>query len=307
VTCYGPLEGWYARERNPSGKRSLVFNVQNAMTDMPVQIPCGRCIGCRVERARQWAVRAMHEAKVSDGSVFVTLTYDDKHLPLHGSLCRRDVQLFLKRLRKAYGAGVRFFGCGEYGGHTLRPHYHILLFNVDFPDKRRVVVGLGGADKAPLYESKALGRLWQVGYHSIGDVTFDSARYVAGYCLKKINGPKADSAYDRILDTGEVVRVAPEFGMMSLKPGIGERFFNKFHIETYDHDSCIVDGKEVRPPRFYDLKYQVIEPKKILRVKRVRRAKALTPESQADNTQRRLRVREELVKRNLARNRREEI
>jgi len=120
-------------------------------------LPCGRCIGCRLERSRQWAVRMMHEASLHQDNCFITLTYDNEHLPKNASLVKRDFQLFMKRLRKAYPAvRIRFFHCGEYGEQYGRPHYHAILFGFDFPDK----YFLGKRNQFPVWRSASLERLW---------------------------------------------------------------------------------------------------------------------------------------------------
>ena len=131
MACYQPLKGYYSKSRNPNGKRNVVFNPQMGYRDRPVTVPCGQCIGCRLERSRQWAIRCYHEASMYERNSFVTLTYDDESLPLGGTLVFRDFQLFMKRLRKQYGAGIRFYACGEYGEKFGRPHYHVCLFNFE--------------------------------------------------------------------------------------------------------------------------------------------------------------------------------
>ena len=115
MPCYHPIPGYRAKSTNPSGKRSIVFNLSEGFKNFAVSVPCGRCIGCRLERARQWSIRCIHEASLYEANCFVTLTYDDDNLPLDGSLRPRDMVLFLKRLRKRFGPGIRFFQCGEYG------------------------------------------------------------------------------------------------------------------------------------------------------------------------------------------------
>ena len=127
------------------------------LLDKPVELPCGRCIGCKLERARQWAVRCMHEAALHEANCFVTLTYEDDKLPPDGGLRPRDFVLFMKRLRKRYGNGIRFFHCGEYGEKFLRPHHHVLLFNHDWPDKRVCRTSKSGES---LYSSGELESLW---------------------------------------------------------------------------------------------------------------------------------------------------
>ena len=151
----------------------------------PCTIPCGKCIGCRLAHSRQWAVRCVHEASLHERNCFLTLTFDDAHLPVSGSVSVRDVQLFLKRLRKALSyqnIKIRFFACGEYGDKNLRPHYHLILFNYDFSDDRQL---LRQTPYGPLYISDFLFRLWPYGFHTIGNVTFKSCAYVARYVTKK--------------------------------------------------------------------------------------------------------------------------
>ena len=136
MACVTPLQGWKSRKRLPSGKRGVTFKYGESYSDMRIEVACGRCIGCRKEYARQWAMRCLHEASLFDENSFVTLTYDDKHLPAGGTLVKRDVQLFLKRLRRKFSdRTIRYFFSGEYGGDTLRPHYHGCLFGFAFPDQ----------------------------------------------------------------------------------------------------------------------------------------------------------------------------
>lgn len=300
MPCYCPLTGYFGAELSASGKRPLVFTRGAAFSGVPVRVPCGQCIGCRLERARQWAMRCLHEKRMSRDSVFCTLTYDDKSLPPYGSLDRRHAQLFMKRLRKRHGKGIRFFGCGEYGGVSLRPHYHLLLYNVLFSDQRFYKYAKDGS---PLYYSRSLEEIWPYGFNVLGAVNFDTACYVAKYVCDKVNGVRADAHYSRVTAYGEVVKVQPEFSMMSLKPGIGQGWFDKYGAETYIHDSVIVNEKEVRPPRFYDVKYEGIDKLRMDVLKRKRRAKAALGRS--EQTPERRRVREQVVLRNLARNKRD--
>lgn len=180
---------------------------------------------------------------------FVTLTYDDDH---HcDSLDYRDFQLFMRRLRKKFGK-VRFFMCGEYGEEFFRPHFHAILFGVYFDDR---VVHSRSADIV-LYRSKVLESLWPFGFSSVGDVTFDSAAYVARYCMKKVTGIRAESHYERCsAATGEIISVKPEFARMSLKPGIGALWFEKYRTEVFGRDGLrsrvVINGVEVSPPRYY--------------------------------------------------------
>ena len=183
-----------------------------------------------------------------DANCFLTLTYDDRHCPL--SLVRSDFQKFMKRLRKAVPCKVRYYHCGEYGDNTRRPHYHAVLFGYDFPD-RKLFRTTGGHD---LYISEQLLGLWPFGHHLIGSVDFESAAYVARYCLKKINGPPAEDHYTLMdPETGELVSIEPEYATMSSKPGIGRAWIDKFSSDVYPHDWFVIRGQKMRPPRYYDL------------------------------------------------------
>lgn len=261
MACYHPLAGWLAKQRNASGKRSIVFNVQEGYKDKPVSVPCGRCIGCRLERARQWAVRCMHEASLHEHNAFVTLTYGDS---CPESLRPRDFVLFMKRLRKAKGSGIRFFQCGEYGDKTFRPHHHALLFNCRFDDMERL--RSGGADKNQLYSSASLDKLWSHGFGFIGTVTFESAGYVARYAMKKVVGAGAAEWYQ-----GRV----PEYLTMSRRPGVGAEWLRKFGSDVYPSDELVVNGVVTRPPRFYDDKVEARLPSVMRRIKRERVRRAL--------------------------------
>lgn len=216
-----------------------------------LQLRCGRCVGCRLERSRQWAVRCIHEASLHEDNCFITLTYDEFHVA--PSLVYRDFQLFMKRLRKR-APGVRFFMCGEYGDEGGRPHFHACLFGFRFPDQ---VFFMESGAGSRVYTSAVLSRLWPFGFTSIGDVTFESAAYVARYVMKKITGDAAAEHYKRVdEDTGELVDCVPEFCHMSLKPGIGAGWFDKFHKDVYPRGFCVVNGVRVSPPKYYDRRYK---------------------------------------------------
>ena len=219
-----------------------------------VTVPCGQCIGCRLERSRQWAMRCVHESQLHEASAFVTLTYDDEFLPLNGSLQRPpvDFQKFMKRVRKWWEPRrVRFFHCGEYGKSFGRPHYHALLFGCAFDDQVLFSHSVSGE---PLYCSAQLSALWGAGFCTVGAVTFESAAYVARYVVKKVTGAAAARHYERVdSETGEVLKLEPEYTTMSLKPGIGAGWFEKYKSEVYPSDEVVMRGRVMRPPRFYDV------------------------------------------------------
>lgn len=308
MQCYFPYLAWRG-DVLPSGKREILFKrpVVESASLYQLKLPCGQCIGCRLERSRQWAMRCMHEASLYASNSFITLTYNDDNLPKDGGLVLSDFQKFMKRLRKISGPGVRFFHCGEYGEKYGRAHYHSIIFNYDFPDK----VYFKKTDRGDiLYRSPLLESLWTVGNSMIGSVTFESAAYVARYCVEKItisdkSDDKARRAWEKkyvVMSTG-VIRKA-EYVTMSRgckalgTGGIGKEYFNKFKLDMYPQDYAIMRGMKVRPPKFYDGLYEITNPIDffMLKAKRVRNACKIDPTGFGETGDRRLRVKE-IVKR----------
>lgn len=279
MPCYYPLQAICTPRED--GKKDVAFCVSSWLRrdwkpSGYTLIPCGRCIGCRLERSRQWALRCVHEAKMHEESCFVTLTYDDEHLPKDGSLCRKHVQDFMKRLRRRLDRKVRVFYAGEYGDQLSRPHYHLCLFGIDFDDKVFWKSFMGHS----YYVSYFLADVWQKGFCVIGDLTFESAAYVARYCTKKITGPLADEHYQ-----GRV----PEFCGMSLKPGIGATWLDKYgETDVFPRDECIARGVRCRPPRYYDKLWERKFPQDYAKAKELRRLKG--EKRKPDNTPERLAV-----------------
>lgn len=289
MPCYSPLKGYRAKKPNASGRYSLVFNRSLGFSDLPVDVPCGQCIGCRLERSRQWAIRITHEASLYSNNCFVTLTFDPQHLPADGSLNVVTFQNFMKRLRKEFGEGIRFFHCGEYGETFGRPHYHACLMNFDFPDR----VLWKEVNGFKLYTSDILSRIWGQGFCSVGDVTFESAAYVARYITKKVTGPLAASHYERIdLETGEIINLKPEYTTMSRRPGIGHAWFEKYRSDVFPGDFVVMNAKKIKPPKYYSNKFELFDENAF---KRVRINRVLNSKKHVDNnTPDRLFVREEV-------------
>lgn len=217
----------------------------------PCHRPCGKCIGCKLEQSRQWAVRCVHESKMHEENSFLTLTYNNENLPDDGSISKRHLQLFIKRLRKSLPEKrIRYYGCGEYGERFRRPHYHVIIFGHDFQDKEIFKAGIKrwknrfqtGIDHT-IYTSENLQKIWKKGFSSIGTVSFESAGYVARYCTKKITGKMAESHYN-----GRT----PEFALMSRRPGIGKPWLDKFRSDVYPKDYFTLRGIKMQPPLYYD-------------------------------------------------------
>lgn len=251
MPCYHPMQGWYARHKNASGRRSVVFDVKEGLPYRSLQVPCGKCVGCRLEYSRQWAVRILHESKLYDANSFVTLTYAD--LPPNGSLRPEDFTKFMKRFRMRFG-DVRYFQCGEYGEQLQRPHHHAILFGRWFDDARF----LKERDGVKLYRSDALDEVWSHGACSFGEVTFESAAYVARYTVKKLSGRPPD---------GKV----PEYATMSRRPGIGRAHVDLYGRDIYPADEVVVRGVPCRPPRYYDKLLESRAPTVLARIKGRRR------------------------------------
>ena len=242
MRCTHPVDGWYAARPNDNGKRPIVFNRREGNDDEPVKLPCGRCLACRLEHSRQWALRCVHEASCHAENHFVTLTYDEEHLPKNWSLDFTHFQKFIRSVRKRTGKPIRYYACGEYGENqtpsretTLgRPHFHALIFGHRWDD-----LELFMEDKekgTQLWTSEKLTDTWGHGFASIGEVNEKTAGYTARYCTKKILGDEelADSHYQWTCKvTGEVTKVQPEKALMSLKPAIGIPWLEKYAPDLY--------------------------------------------------------------------------
>jgi hypothetical protein len=196
-----------------------------------------------------------------DQNSFITLTYDESTIPPGGSLWYPDFQKFMKRLRKFTKRPVRFYMGGEYGESTARPHYHACLFGYDFPDK---VFFRKSSSGEKMYTSAILERLWPHGLSSVGSVSFESAAYIARYCVSKVTGDLAESHYScpEYVDPDGVIcqAVTPEFNHMSLKPGIGARWLSKFETDVFPRDYVVVNGVKTRPPKYYDALFERENP-----------------------------------------------
>lgn len=296
MACFYPLFAYKALVPNAeTGKRAIVFNPSKALIEgSSFKLPCGQCQGCRLDKAQDWATRCGHEAQMHASNCFVTLTFDDQNVPQDYSVRKRDFQLFMMKIRKLR-SGVRFFGCGEYGDEGLRPHYHALLFNFDFADKKF----WSKRDDYRVYKSELLEDLWPFGLSEIGSVTPQSGGYVARYCLKKYTGDKADDHYSRVSPIDGVVhRVQPEFALMSRRPGVGSSWFDKFSTDAFPSDFVVVDGRKVRPPAYYLSRLAEASQKPI---KRARKRASVKPAARANSTPARLAVREVVLCRKVQR------
>lgn len=278
MPCTFPLQGYFpnpgCRPMFLKMKHNNFLLLTNSDPDKYKWLPCRQCKHCRLERSRQWAIRCYHEASLHKKNCFITLTYDEDHLPADYSLDKEEMPLFMKRLReyaqRKYGhVGIRFFQAGEYGDKFKRPHYHILLFNWDFPDKQLYKEVRG----YKYYISKILSKLWTKGFCIIADLTFQSAAYVARYCCKKVTGKAAEEFYTVKYD-GDIYFLEPEHCTMSRKPGIGARWIGKFGKWVYNDDSVVLNGVQMKPPKFYDTLYKQRYPDNFVKIQSKRKMEA---------------------------------
>ena len=268
MACYHPINAFKTR----SGE--IVFHEKARHGDTQhIKLSCGQCIRCRLERSRQWGVRCMHEAQMHKQNSFVTLTYNAENTPQRGSLNHADFQKFMKRLRKHAGNSIRYYMGGEYGPTTWRPHFHACIFGHDYEDKLYFKTGESGEK---IYTSKTLERLWPYGFSTIGNVTFQSAAYIARYCEQKVTGQAAEEHYKRIdQTTGEIYHLTPEYNRMSLKPGIGTDWLKKYKNDVYTSDHVIVNGVKSTPPKYYDKLLKRWDEDRLEQLKEQREEKSL--------------------------------
>lgn len=321
MPCNYPATG----RKSPDGQMTYYGHLQKAAGKIPrlppnykdIPLPCGKCTGCKLEYGRQWAVRLMHEKRMHEKASFVTLTLNDAYLlstrthatrthdgKIKGaSLEPRELQLFTKRLNqdqiRKSGKGVKYYACGEYGEKTYRPHYHIAIYGEDFSDDRQF--WKNSPSGHPLWRSSRLSKLWPHGDADIGDLTFESAAYIARYILKKITGTKALDHYKREDEEGREYWLEPEFNAMSRRPGLAKEWFMQFKSDVYPHDNVIARGHPAKPPRYYDKLLEALAPYEHAIIKENREN---APRNAADQHPARLEARETVMLAKLNHNKR---
>lgn len=251
-----------------------------------VEVPCGKCIGCLMDKSRDWANRLLLESLDHEFSYFVTLTYDDAHIPVSTysdengefagvsqTLRKRDVQLFMKRLRYYVGQKIRYYAAGEYGSDTFRPHYHLILFGFELTDLKPLQRTKQGFH---LYTSEFLERVWsdedfvKLGHVAVGEFSWESAAYVARYVTKKQYGESGKAAY-------EAFNMEPPFALMSRNPGIGRNYYTE-HPDLFQYEKIEIQtgngGKSIKPPRYFERLFSEDHPEEYEEMKRRRREAA---------------------------------
>jgi hypothetical protein len=271
MPCVKPMTAF---RKNGGG---ITFDRKESFADLDeLTLPCGQCLGCRIDQSADWANRIMNEVRMNEISCFLTLTYNNDTLPTDGSLNKTELQDFIKRLRKTLEPEtIRYFACGEYGDQTQRPHYHVIIFGYMPGDKKYVKTSPSGFK---IYQSERLDKIWKNGFVGINEISFDLAQYCAKYVTKKL--PNQDT-FPEDLERRFIYRGRePEFGLMSRRPGIGSSYYDKYKKEIWSNDSLINDkGREFQPPLYYFRKLEEEDPKLALKIKqeRYQNAKKLDP------------------------------
>ena len=318
MPCYSPLKGYKDEETG-----GIKFRRDNTKETM--EVACGQCLGCRLDRSRMWAMRMVHEASLPEninGNLFCTLTYRNRemctpdqlkngeYIPESWSLDKTHIQKFMKRLRKTRrGDTIKYYHCGEYGNRCIhgfdlsrqdcplcnvgRPHYHICLFNVNFND----LEPYASKDGRTYYTSPELESIWKYGFVDVGDLTMQSAGYVARYILKKVTGKKSEDYYERITEDGEVHKLSPEYATMS--NGLGSRWYDRYSADVFPSDMVPVPGTGVihKAPRYYEEKYKRDDPTghELLKQKRIKYKRENEEEFTAERLHQKYRVKKAQV------------
>lgn len=320
MPCFHPLSAWRGPKRGKEGP--IYFDPAKSFfphdpARCALQVRCGQCLGCRIDKRQEWSVRMMHEFKVNPCACFVTLTISDEHMPPGQVVPYRIFQLFMKRLRKRFsGVTIRFVEAFEYGTIGDRPHFHAILYGVDFSADREPFSRSNGS---VLYTSKLLEQLWGLGICTVGEVTRETCQYVAGYTMKewvpgaagepdaqgKYHGVIAKGERERVMtDTGEIVLLPREHIRMSRRPGIGAGWFKSyFESDVVGQDRITILGKldpltgqhekarHVPVPAYYIRLYERENPEYVAELKAKRKAAMQTPKALWNNSPERLAVR----------------
>lgn len=291
MTCYHPVTAYRSVKPNKNGKYPIIFNKKSPFAGEEIKIKCNNCIGCRLDYSLHWAIRCVNEAQMHENNCFITLTFSDQYLNKDLSLEKDDYQKFMKRLRREIEPlKISYYACGEYGSLNHRPHWHACIFNFKPDDLVLWQIKHG----VKLYRSATLEKLWPFGFVTVGEVTFESAAYVARYMTKKIKGEMALSHYAIVdYNSGEVLGFRePERSLISTKPAIGAEFAKKYIKDIYPDDFVFFKKQKLKPPLYYDKIYDTLDPEGFQKIKKARVDRA--KERSEDYTEIRLKEKEEM-------------
>lgn len=287
---YHPLKAWEHKYKKTVNGKALIGwkepTIENMGLWRRIELPCGQCIGCRMDKAADWRMRCVLEAKMYEHNQFITLTYADEHTEMYkhwnpvidtktgeytliSTLYKPDAVKFMKDLRRYYKYhfnhdGIRFYHSSEYGENTERGHFHFIVFNLPVPDLEPYFINHEGQQ---VYQSAILTKIWGKGRVTVGEVTYQSAAYVARYIMKKQTGDQSNT------------NRTPEFTNMSRNPGIGQPWYETHKDQIYKNDEVIIRarlGKAIRkkPSKYFDRLYDQTEPDRLEEVKKQRRDRA---------------------------------
>lgn len=307
MACYHPLKGFTVGETKNGKPKLRVLPYEVKYIDrygVPVtvdvspdefciteyyELPCGHCLGCRQDQSKEWANRLLLEMQYTDSAYFITLTYDNEHIhPSYDAetgLCnglftldKRDIQLFIKRLRKRFeNDKIRYYIAGEYGDNTARPHYHGILFGLHIDDLKEC----GRSETGNKYFiSESIAEVWKNGFVSVEPANYATCKYVASYVTKKI-GIRPNQFY-------EDNYLVPPFSLSSRRPGIGYKYLED-HPDYWKFDEInltLPDGGRKFPlPRYFKKKFKEMLPEEYEKVaKRHEQAAKDRKEMILDNT-----------------------
>lgn len=291
MPCFKPTKAW--QYLDPKMPDKPIFHQPERHANKPIELPCGKCIGCRSDKALDWTVRMTHEASLYEYNQFVTLTYDEENIPHDFGLHHKHYQDWIRKLRKHYPEiSLRYYMCGEYGEINSRPHFHAAIFNLNITDLEQY----SERDGHKTFTSKKMTKIWGKGNVIMGEsLTPQSCAYIAGYMLKELKAIDQEHGF-RItdLETGqEFDRISP-YQRMSNRPGIGRNWIEKYQTDTFPDDFIILDGKRFPVPDYYLRRLKDEDPKLYEEIKSDRVTKMESKQFAENSTPERLEVREKV-------------
>lgn len=268
MACEKPNRAW---QRGAGGRlRFKRPEAGDSIGYQEIEVPCGNCILCREEYARQTAVKLHHESLMHEYNAFLTLTYSDDNLPQYSSLQYEDLHLFWKRERqrlwREHGIKIRHYSVGEYGDHTMRPHYHAIVFGWPYIENRIII----RETPTRLWTTPQLEKSWGLGRVSVGAVNYTTASYTASYVTKKLRSKQQYVRTDE--ETGELIPLQQPRAWMS--DNLGKTWWEKYGHHLKDNDYVVINGKKQKPPKAYDKWLSAKDEKKAKEIKEERQKKA---------------------------------
>lgn len=276
MACYAPKPVILGRDQT-TNKRKIFFIDRNTAElnknwKNQLMIPCKKCIGCKIDHAKEWATRAQLEAKEHEYNYFLTLTYNENNLPKNkegiSNIELKDWKRFINSLRKNHErkghTGIKYLTSAEYGSRRGRPHFHACIFNMPIYDLKKS--NISKKSKKQLYQSKEINKIWGKGIVEIGIVTYESAGYTASYTFKKLN----KTNYKEL-------KINPEKLLMS--KGIGLKNYNKEIEKIKVNDNMPIKTKNgtkiIRAPKYFDRQLEKTDPETLKALKEIRTKMAI--------------------------------